>query len=165
MNVKPILIYALPSVAVLGLFGFVIAKGNPAATAPSGPTADPHQVVLTCTTDMATQFHIHPQLAILIDGVRQTIPADIGITDGCMHPIHTHDDTGTIHVESPVQLDFTLADFFTVWGKTFNQDQVLDSKADATHVITMTVNGKPSTDFENLILKDGDLIVISYDKK
>jgi hypothetical protein len=157
------------TVAVLGLFGYIIASGNPSGSDSAKPsetsTANPHEVAMTCTTDMATQFHIHPQLAILIDGVRQTIPANIGITNGCMNPLHTHDATGTIHVESPVKLDFTLADFFAVWGKTFTKDQILDSKVDDSHVITMTVNGKPSTDFENLVLKDDDLIVISYAKK
>jgi len=166
MKWKSLLIYALPTLAVLGLFWYVIASGNSSDGTPSpAPAPNPHEVAKTCTTDMATQFHIHPQLAIMIDGVRQTIPAQIGITNGCMNPLHTHDATGTIHVESPVKLDFTLADFFAVWGKTFNQNQILDSKVDDTHEITMTVNGKWSDEFENLVLKDGDLIVISYDKK
>jgi len=168
MKWKSLLIYALPTVAVLGLFWYVIASGNSSeapAPAVETSTADPHVVALTCTTDMATKFHIHPQVAILINGERQTIPSNVGITSTCMNPLHTHDATGTIHVESPVKLDFTLADFFAVWGKTFNQDQILDSKADDTHEITMTVNGKPSTEFENLVLKDDDLIVITYAKK
>lgn len=167
MKWKSLLIYALPTVAVLGLFGYIFASGNSSEGTPATPesTPNPHEIAMTCTTDMATKFHIHPQLAILIDGVRQDIPAQIGITNGCMNPLHTHDATGTIHVESPVKLDFTLADFFAVWGKTFNQNQILDSKTDDTHTITMTVNGKPSTEFENLVLKDGDLIVISYGTK
>lgn len=40
------------------------------------------------------------------------------------NPIHTHDDTGIIHIESPVKRDFTLADFFAVWNKPFSKDQI-----------------------------------------
>ncbi|MBI3485457.1 hypothetical protein HY025_00770 [Candidatus Daviesbacteria bacterium] len=81
------------------------------------------------------------------------------------NPIHTHDDSGIIHVESPVKRDFTLGDFFAIWGKAFNKDQVLDSKVDEQHVIKETINGKESQDYESTILKDQDQIVISYESK
>src|SRR5712671_5401660 len=89
------------------------------------------EVALLCTTDMATQFHIHPVLKIVINGQQQTIPANIGIRSNCMNSLHTHDDSGTLHVESPEKRDFTLADFFAVWGKTYTKDQILDSKVDS----------------------------------
>jgi hypothetical protein len=120
---------------------------------------------LSCTTDMATQFHIHPMLSIVLNGKKEVIPANIGITDICMHPLHTHDDTGTIHVESPVEKDFTLGDFFAVWGKDFSNIKILDYTADANRVITMTVNGVKVDTFENTILKDKDQIVITYGPK
>jgi hypothetical protein len=126
--------------------------------------ATPRQVALTCTTDMATQFHIHPNLTIIINGKKQVIPADTGITPTCMYSLHTHDDTGKLHVESPVQKDFTLSDFFAVWDKVFTKDQILDMKTDAMHTIVMTVNGQTSNDYENLLLKDLDDIVIEYKK-
>src|SRR5262245_29031219 len=50
--------------------------------------------------------HIHPHLTIMVNGQQQTIPALIGINvDGrgnptSFLPLHTHDATGTIHVES-----------------------------------------------------------------
>ncbi|MBU6500824.1 MAG: hypothetical protein KGJ89_01750 [Patescibacteria group bacterium] len=120
------------------------------------------ELALSCTSDTLTQFHIHPTLTIIANGVKQTIPANIGITADCLRVIHTHDDTGVIHVESPQAENFTLGDFFAVWGKVFNQGQVLDYKADAGHEIVMTVDGKPSTEYENLILKDGQKIVVEY---
>lgn len=122
-------------------------------------------VALICTTDMATQFHIHPHLEIVISGQRQVIPANIGISASCMHPLHTHDASGTLHVESPEARDFTLSDFFAVWGKTFNKDQILDSKVDDTHVIRVMVNGQAVNTYENTILRDKDQIVISYEAK
>ncbi|HTM69113.1 MAG TPA: hypothetical protein VL426_07555 [Candidatus Binatia bacterium] len=123
------------------------------------------EIVMSCTTDMATQFHIHPELTIMIDGEKRTIPANIGIDDGCMHPLHTHDDTGVIHVEAPVKRDFTLGDFFAVWHMPFDKDHVLDKTADAGHEVRLLVNGELSQDYGNLLLKDKDKIMIAYQKK
>jgi hypothetical protein len=125
----------------------------------------PREIASTCTTDMATQFHIHPELHIVIDGVPVIVPADIGITDTCMHPLHTHDDTGTLHVESPVQKDFTLGDFFFVWDQPFDSMHILDKVATKPSQITMTVNGVPVDTFENTILVDKDQLVITYTSK
>ena len=121
------------------------------------------EVAFLCTTDMATKFHIHPMLQIVIDGREQTIPTNVGITSSCMHPLHTHDDTGRLHVESPVRRDFALGDFFAVWGKPFNKDQILDYSVDPAHTIRMTINGKPVDTFENTVLQDLDRIVIRYE--
>lgn len=119
-------------------------------------------IALSCTLDMYTTFHIHPILQIVINGQQQTIPADIGISGPCMHPIHTHDATGKIHVESSVARDFTLGDLFAVWGKAFNQNQILDSATDASHTIVVTVNGSKVDTYENTVMHDNDQIVISY---
>jgi len=65
--------------------------------------------------------HIHPQLRIFVDGVAETIPANIGITQSCMSEIHTHDATGTIHVESFLTgrvAEFDMGDFFSVWKES-----------------------------------------------
>ena len=128
----------------------------------AGEAKTSREMALTCTTDMATQFHIHPHLTILINGVDQKIPANIGITSVCMNSIHIHDDSGTLHVESPVKKDFTIGDFFAVWDKQFNKNQILDYKSDSTHVITVTVNDKLVETFENTLINDGDKIVIEY---
>ncbi len=158
-------------IVALGILGFlvylggVVKKENPPVAAEKEVTQTSRETAMICTTDMATEFHIHPMLKIVIDGIEQTIPADIGITEDCMHPLHTHDATGKIHVESPVQKDFTLGDFFAVWGKDFSSTKILDSIADGNAMITVTVNGTSVDTFENTILHDNDQIVISYDKK
>ena len=64
-------------------------------------------------------FHIHQHLDIYDDGKLVSVPALIGI-----HPtgstffadLHTHDTSGIIHVESATQYDYTLGQFFGVWG-------------------------------------------------
>ena len=120
------------------------------------------EATLLCTTDMATRYHIHPQLRIVIDGNDQVIPANIGIRPECMTSIHTHTADGIIHVESPVAKDFTLGDFFAVWGKPFDQTHILDRTTDTARSIVVTVNGSVVTTYENTVLRDKDTIFISY---
>jgi len=149
------------SVGVFILIGILIYLN----LSPSYANKTSREIVQLCTPDMATEFHIHPHLDIVINGQKQVIPADIGVESSCDHPIHTHDDSGTIHVESPVMKDFTLADFFFVWNKTFSKDQILDTKVDENHIIKETINGQESQDYENTVLHDKDQIIILYELK
>lgn len=110
-------------------------------------------------------MHIHPEVEIIIDGEKRPIPTDIGIAPNCMKALHTHDESGQLHVEYPTPQDFKLADFFAVWGQPFNQNQILDKTADAEHKISMSVDGQPSQEFERLILKDQQKIQIKFEKK
>lgn len=146
------------------VIGFGVIKQKPATEGSATSARTNREVALACTSDMATQFHIHPSLKIEVNGADVTIPADIGIRTSCMNALHTHDMTGLIHIESPEKRDFTLADFFAVWQQPFSQSQVLGNKIDASHHITVTVNGNEVQTFENTIMKDGDKIVISYVK-
>lgn len=123
------------------------------------------EVALLCTSDMATQFHIHPNLQIVINGQKQEIMANIGISLSCMNALHTHDSSGIIHVESPEKRDFTLSDFFAVWNKTYNKDQILDYKVDNKHVIRETINGQEVEEYENTVLRDKNQIIIFYEEK
>ncbi len=107
-------------------------------------------------------MHIHPQLSILINGGHLGIPANIGITADCMRPIHTHDASSQLHVEWTAARDFTLGEFFRIWGKTFTKNQIFDYKTNETRMVILTVNGVPNQDFENLVLRDNDQIVIEY---
>ncbi len=131
---------------------------------PANPNLSNREVAMLCTTDMATEFHIHPNVQIVVKGEQQEMPKNIGIKAGCMNPLHTHEEAdGTVHVESPVERDFTLSDFFAVWGKPFSKEQVLDYRADETYRIRVQVNGRAVDTYENTILRDMDRIVISYE--
>src|SRR4051812_25074498 len=55
---------------------------------------------------------IHPPLSTLTDGGEQVTPADIGITPRSTRPVHTHDTSGVIHVESAVPRTYHLGDLF-----------------------------------------------------
>ena len=102
-------------------------------------------------------YHIHPTLRILVDGNEIPVPANIGIEpDGRSRYIHTHDATGVIHVESPIQVDFTFGDFMKIWGKRLDQ-QCFDTYCGT---VTVSVNGNIISDPLSHILRDGDKILV-----
>jgi hypothetical protein len=107
-------------------------------------------------------MHIHPHLTILINGQDQVIPAGIGLKANGDLPIHTHDDSGTIHIESPAVQDFTLQNFFTVWGQSFSSQNILGHPVDAADPLILTVNGQVSSALGSMVLHDHDNIVIQY---
>jgi len=123
------------------------------------------ELAFTCTTDMATKYHIHPILSLVAEGKTIEVPSNIGVSLTCMHPLHTHDTTGEIHVESPEPRDFTLGDFFAVWERSLSKDRFLDYVATSTHEIVMTVDGKRNEEFGSLVLKDKQQIILEYKKK
>src|SRR4051812_3384870 len=67
---------------------------------------------IRCESLEGSAFHIHAKLDIFINGQNYTLPASIGITDDCLYWMHTHDESGIIHIESPIQKTFTLGQFF-----------------------------------------------------
>jgi hypothetical protein len=67
-----------------------------------------------------TAVHIHQHLDLYVDGRRVLVPAGIGIDPAVGYaPLHTHDPSGVIHVESPTVRTYTLGEFFAVWGVRF----------------------------------------------
>ncbi|MEK7180234.1 MAG: hypothetical protein AAB706_02055 [Patescibacteria group bacterium] len=101
-------------------------------------------------------LHWHPELVIYVKGQKQEIPTNIGI--GAVHqPIHTHDATGTIHLEFQDMVrkqDIILGQFFKNWGKNI--------QSFGTNM-KMTVNGKESTEYENYVMQDKDKIELQYE--
>lgn len=131
-------------------------------TRPKKPIAD---VNAACVQHGGVGMHIHPQLKIVIDGRERAIPSDIGVAPGCMRPIHTHDESGKIHLEFPVQQEVRLGQFFEVWKQPFSKQQVLDRTVGPDDLFQVTVNGKETAELENLLLHDRDDIVIEVRKK
>ena len=76
-------------------------------------------------------YHAHSHLAIFKDGVRLAIPPFIGIVEDdtvantfCAYPLHTHDATGTIHVEPVDNNPVTLGQFFKIWGQPLTRTNI-----------------------------------------
>ena len=141
----------IPIVAALAIAIF-------AAASMSGPALPSKQMA----------SHKHVTLNVVSNGITVAVPAHIGMVqvgkaedpllygdhsldnfgmEG-MSPLHTHDASGTIHVESNTVRDYTLGEFLDVW-----QGLGLNGKT-----VQATVNGNPVSDFRNIILNDGDSI-------
>jgi len=97
-----------------------------------------------------TVVHIHEHLDIFVDGNPVAVPAAIGINnlEGFISPLHTHDASGTVHIESPTAQKFTLGQFFDVWGVRLTADCVggycrLDGKTLQVFSNGQLVSGDP----------------------
>ncbi|MDE1765297.1 MAG: hypothetical protein KGI27_03365 [Thaumarchaeota archaeon] len=118
--------------------------------------------------DSMGMMHFHPQLTFVADGKQATVPAQIGIDPALwndhsldsygmqgMAPLHTHDTSGTIHVESYANRYYTFGEFLSIWGMNL----------DGYKQVTMTVNGQPVSDYKNHILEPDDKIILSITTK
>lgn len=126
------------------------------------PVTDP---LATCVQHGGVGMHIHPTLKIFIDGAERKIPANIGVGPACMRPVHTHDESGTLHLEFLVQQDVPLAWFFRVWDQPFSRTQILDRTIGEGDTLRVTVNGQETAELENLVLRDRDEVVIEVKKR
>lgn len=120
---------------------------------------------LPALAEEGTVLHIHQHLDLFIDGVPVPIPPEIGIDEaaGYISPIHVHDATGILHVESPFVATFTLGQFFDIWGVRFSASCIGGYCADTTHSFKLWVDGKPyEGDPRMLSLAAHEEIVIAY---
>ncbi len=112
-------------------------------------------------------LHIHPHLVITINGQQVTVPSQIGIDPSLwvdhsldqygmqgMAPLHTHDASGTIHVESRDLKDYTIGEFFAIWGQTFDGQEVLGHQAQVGHTVWMVLDGQRMAPTDSLVLRD-----------
>ncbi|HTJ68466.1 MAG TPA: hypothetical protein VL551_13110 [Actinospica sp.] len=106
-------------------------------------------------------YHIHAHLAIYVNGTQKTVPYGIGIeqpwsteADGssefvdsgaAFYYLHTHDDTGVIHIESPNTTIYTLGQFFAEWNQPLSATQIGPYKGTVTAFVNGSkVTGDPS---------------------
>lgn len=92
-------------------------------------------------------LHIHSHLDVLVDGKPVQVPADLGIDlqQQKISPLHTHDTSGIVHIESPVQADFTLGQVMTEWNVPLTKDALGDLKTGGGNELHVYVNGKEQT--------------------
>ena len=77
--------------------------------------------------------------------------------------MHTHDTTGVLHIEAPQGREFTLGNFFHIWGGQFPQLKYPLELEQSGSSWQVYVDGKPYTgDFHNLVLKSHMVITLAY---
>ena len=144
---------AVVTIVVLAVVAFTGGRAKTQAGihgAAQGATVDGIQ----CQTSEQAAYHIHAHLAVFVSGASRAVPAGVGIpgpqqvvsgfVEGgkCLYWLHTHDATGIIHIESPVQRVYTLGEFFDIWGQPLSSTQV----GRAAGHVTAFVNGKAFPD-------------------
>ncbi len=120
------------TISVVVILIALIATGIYFLSRSDGNVSGNSNFLFPCLGTEGTALHIHPWLQIWISGVNVTNPPAIGIRNpvflqngiatggptSCFEPIHTHDNSGIIHVESPdAAKQYALADFFTIWNE------------------------------------------------
>jgi hypothetical protein len=110
-------------------------------------------------------LHIHQHLDIYVRGRHETLPANVGIdaAQQFISPLHTHDTTGVMHVESPTVESFSLGQFFAVWGVPLSATQLGALKTGGGKVLKAWVNGTAiKADPTRIVLDSHQEIVLAY---
>jgi len=110
------------------------------------------------------RFHIHALLRMYVDGILSPVPKNIGIyaPQHVEASLHTHDETGIVHMESTHPHRFTLGDFFAVWGVKLGPDRVGGLTGLGGDKLHFYLNGRPLADPAAHQLRDEDVVVIGY---
>ncbi len=105
---------------------------------------------IQCNPMENSAFHVHSHLDIIINGVYFLVPSQIGIPSGkCFYWLHTHDESGKIHIEAPMLRDFTLGQLFDIWNKKLSNDQIFNYVANANNPLHVYINGTKVPDGTN----------------
>jgi hypothetical protein len=105
--------------------------------------------------------HVHTYLGVFVDGEAEVVPAGIGI-DNDGHRIaglHTHDCSGTVHLEAEKAIELTLGQFADAWGVRLDAECFADLCA-PDNPVAVQVNGEPVADPRAIVIADCDVIII-----
>lgn len=134
---------AIPASPITSAVG---RTSQPPWSAPSDVPAAVGQAGLPLLGAEGAVEHIHAHLDLIVNGQPVTVPADIGIDQdgGRISPLHTHDTSGVIHVESPTRAQFSLAQFFAEWQVALTATHLGGLRAgDGSGQLHAFVNGRP----------------------
>jgi hypothetical protein len=122
--------------------------------------------LMNLPTESDAAYHEHAHLQLFINGKNVSVPAQIGIDPQgqFLAPLHTHDTSGVIHMESSQTYPFTLGQFFNVWGVDFTSTQLGGYHVGNGSVLSIYVNGKPVVNGPGYVLKPHDLVIVGFGK-
>jgi hypothetical protein len=114
--------------------------------------------------DTVPELHHHVQLYIFVDGQPVVVPMNVGLSSQAASPLHTHDTTGLVHIESGDPNFFpVLGQFMDVWGPYFT-DSCLGAECNqGNKKLRVYVNGQEYTGNPTLIpLTDLSTVAITF---
>ena len=147
-KIVTLVVVGVTTISLVGLSG-LFSLGGSSNSSSQDQKQNKGQRVQCLTSEL---FHIHPELAILVNGKQEVVPANIGIIPGCTYELHTHTTDGIIHVESAVDRGYAFADFLSVWGEPLLREG---------YTLKMTLDGQEIAN-SNFVMKDGQKIILNY---
>jgi len=161
-DTRRITIIGLIAVSVLVMVGLVsLARGYTSMPVKSVYPAIDH---IPCQSTGQESIHFHVHVTIYINGKRTLVPARVGIApgDSCLYWLHTHDESGVIHIETPGVVAVTFGNFLAIWKQQFRQLGYPSQFSDPANWQTY-VNGKPFLgDMKTIPLHSHLLITLAY---
>jgi hypothetical protein len=112
-------------------------------TVPADASAAARAAGLPMLGEEKLAVHYHAHLDVIVNGTAVPVPAGLGIDQvrQLIAPLHTHDGTGVVHIESATDTPFTLGQVFTEWGQALRADQVGPVALPAGTVLRVYRNG------------------------
>jgi hypothetical protein len=109
-------------------------------------------------------YHVHAVLRIYVEGKSVEVPSQVGIDqqESYLAPLHTHDNSGIIHMEATEPYPFKLSQFFLVWGVKFNNSQIGSYKVGGGKQLAVYANGSKVANPSTFVMKPHDHIVVNY---
>jgi hypothetical protein len=111
-------------------------------------------------------LHLHIRLWIYVDGEPVVVPEGVGYNEQLQvfSPLHTHDPTGTVHVESAdPNFKGVLGQFMDVWGLYFTPTCLGDRCNEGDQQVRVFVDGQPYVGDPTLVpLADQSAIVVTF---
>ena len=157
----------LAIIVTIALIAIGTSTGIYLATAQKPSLATPLTIDgIQCNAAEQLLFHIHAHLDIIIGGQYYLVNPQIGIIpDKCIHWLHTHDESGIVHIESSVNREFTLGQFFDIWNRTLNNNQIFNYVASDKNPLNVYINGTKvpnGVHYRDIKLHAHDEIAIVY---
>jgi hypothetical protein len=122
----------------------------------------------TCVVNPPQTYHVHSHLSIVQNNEALAVPQYVGAAPSgnthCFYPIHTHDQSGKIHVESTASGTFTLGNLFDIWKQPLSETNVAGISGLPVEVFVTdngTVTKVDPADWKNIELKDHREVTIA----
>ncbi|HEY7982365.1 MAG TPA: hypothetical protein VID19_12855 [Candidatus Eremiobacteraceae bacterium] len=150
--------------------GQVVFPEGDSATGGQGQQVDG----VNCRKALSSIYHHHVHLSLFVNGVQYAIPRGTGMKNpgqqkfiyhaDCFYFLHTHDETGIIHIEPPNGNVFGLHQYFGIWGMPLSTSNVAGYQGTVTVFVNGTQqNVDPNTlkfhPFDQITLEVGSPVV------
>ena len=91
---------------------------------------------------------------------------DTSVCPNAMHLLHTHDDTGKLHIETYEPTTVNLSLFFAVWNISESGDSTFDPLFHDLENVTITVDGvEQAVGISEIIFEDTISIDVVFDDR